>query len=82
MGRVRHSNGVQLSAVRRLLGVEQGSGKLLGLDDSWAYNVISQVGNYAESYDRNVGRNSPLKFSRGINALWTSGGAMYALPLR
>lgn len=69
-------------AVRRLLGVEKGSGKLLGLDDAWAYNVLSQVGNYAESYDRNVGRNSPLKFSRGINALWTQGGAMYALPLR
>lgn len=69
-------------AVRRLLGVENGSGKLLGLDDAWAYNVLSQVGNYAESYDRNVGRNSPLKFSRGINALWTQGGAMYALPLR
>jgi general L-amino acid transport system substrate-binding protein len=69
-------------AVRRLLGVESdGSGKLLGLDADWAYNVLSQVGNYAESYDRNVGRNSPLKFSRGINALWTQGGAMYALPL-
>lgn len=69
-------------AVRRLLGVENGSGKALGLDDAWAYNVLSQVGNYAESYDRNVGRNSPLKFSRGINALWTQGGAMCALPLR
>lgn len=69
-------------AVRRLLGVESGSGKLLGLDNAWAYNVLSQVGNYAEIYDRNVGRNSPLKFSRGINALWTQGGAMYALPLR
>jgi general L-amino acid transport system substrate-binding protein len=69
-------------AVRRLLGVEGGNGKLLGLDDAWAYNVLSQVGNYAESYDRNVGRNSPLKFSRGINALWTQGGAMYVLPLR
>lgn len=69
-------------AVRRLLGVENGSGKALGLDDAWAYNVLSQVGNYAESYDRNVGRNSPLRFSRGINALWTQGGAMYALPLR
>ena len=46
------------------------------------FNVLSQVGNYAESYDRNVGRNSPLKFSRGINALWTQGGAMYVLPLR
>jgi general L-amino acid transport system substrate-binding protein len=69
-------------AVRRLLGVENGSGKTLGLDDAWAYNVISQVGNYAEIYDRNVGKDSPLKFARGINALWTQGGAMYALPLR
>jgi general L-amino acid transport system substrate-binding protein len=69
-------------AVQRLLGVIPGNGKALGLDDKWAYNVIKQVGNYAESYDRNVGAASPLKFQRGINALWTKGGLMYPLPLR
>jgi general L-amino acid transport system substrate-binding protein len=68
--------------VRRLLGVEPGNGKVLGLDEAWAYNVISQVGNYSEIYERNVGMASPLKFARGINALWSKGGLMYPLPLR
>ncbi len=68
--------------IQRLLGVSSGNGKALGLDESWAYRVIKQVGNYGEMYDRNVGRNSPLKFERGINALWNNGGIMYAWPLR
>ena len=57
-------------------------GKALGLDEKWAYNVVKQVGNYAESYDRNVGEQSPLKIPRGINALWTRGGLLYAPPIR
>ncbi len=69
-------------AVRRLLGVNPGNGKALGLDEKWAYNIIKQVGNYGESYERNVGMDSPLKFQRGINALWTKGGLMYPIPLR
>jgi len=68
--------------VQRLLGVKAGNGKALGLDEKWAYNIIKQVGNYAESYERNVGMGSPLKFQRGINALWTKGGLMYPVPLR
>lgn len=68
--------------VRRLLGVVAGNGKSLGLDEKWAYNIVKQVGNYGESFDRNLGGGSPLKFGRGINALWTKGGAMYPLPLR
>lgn len=68
-------------AVRALLGVDPGDGKLLGLDDKWAYNVIKQVGNYAEIYDRNFGAGSPLKFGRGVNALWGKGGVMYSLPM-
>jgi general L-amino acid transport system substrate-binding protein len=68
-------------AVRLLLGVEPGEGKLLGLDDKWAYNIIKQVGNYAEVYDRNFGAGSPLKFGRGVNALWGKGGVMYSLPM-
>jgi len=59
------------AAVQRLLGVLPGNGKALGLDEKWAYNIIKQVGNYAESYERNLGMASPLKFQRGINALWT-----------
>lgn len=68
--------------VRRMLGVTPGAGKNLGLDEKWAYNVIKQVGNYGESFDRNVGQGSPLKIPRGLNAQWTQGGLMYALPIR
>jgi general L-amino acid transport system substrate-binding protein len=69
-------------AVRMLLGVEPGQGRALGLDDKWAYNIVKQVGNYAEVYDRNFGAGSPLKFGRGVNALWGKGGVMYSLPMR
>jgi len=68
--------------VQRLLGVKAGNGKALGLDEKWAYTIIKQVGNYGESFERNVGMGSPLKLQRGINALWTKGGLMYPLPLR
>jgi general L-amino acid transport system substrate-binding protein len=70
------------AAIQRLLGVTPGNGKALGLDEKWAYNIIKQVGNYAESYERNLGMGSPLKFQRGNNALWTKGGLMYPIPLR
>jgi general L-amino acid transport system substrate-binding protein len=69
-------------AVKRLLGAIPGNGKALGLDENWAFNVIKQVGNYSEIYERNLGTYSPLKFARGVNALWNNGGALYALPLR
>ena len=68
--------------VRRILGVTPGSGKNLGLDDKWAYNIVKQVGNYGESFDRNVGEGSTLKIPRGLNRQWQDGGLMYALPIR
>jgi general L-amino acid transport system substrate-binding protein len=68
--------------VQRFLGVKPGNGKALQLDEKWAYTIIKQVGNYGESYERNVGMESPLKLQRGLNALWTKGGLMYPLPLR
>lgn len=68
--------------VRRLLGVAPGAGANIGLDEAWAYNIVKQVGNYGESFERNVGQGSPLKIQRGLNALWTEGGLMYALPIR
>jgi len=68
--------------VKRLLGVTEGMGKNLGVDEKWAYNIIKQVGNYGESYERNVGKDSKLKLDRGLNALWTEGGLMYAPPPR
>jgi general L-amino acid transport system substrate-binding protein len=66
--------------VQRFLGAIYGNGKLLGLDEKWAYNIIKQVGNYGESFERNVGQGSPLKFARGANALWTKGGMMFSPP--
>jgi general L-amino acid transport system substrate-binding protein len=68
--------------VKRMLGVTPGIGKALHLDEKWAYNVIKQVGNYGEVFERNVGSKTPLKLDRGINALWTNGGLMYAMPFR
>jgi general L-amino acid transport system substrate-binding protein len=68
--------------IRRLLGVTPGMGKNLGLDEKWAYNVIKQVGNYQESFDRNVGANSKMKLDRGLNGLWDHGGLMYPLPVQ
>ncbi len=68
--------------VRRLLGVTPGNGKALGLDEAWAYNVVKTVGNYGEVYERNVGTGSPIKLPRGVNALWSAGGLMFAPPLR
>jgi general L-amino acid transport system substrate-binding protein len=54
----------------------------LGLDADFAVNVIREVGNYAEIYDRNVGEDSALELERGINALWTDGGLHYPPPYR
>jgi general L-amino acid transport system substrate-binding protein len=68
--------------IKRFLGVTPGLGELLGLDDKWAYNIVKQVGNYGEIYERNVGPDTPLGLPRGLNALWTDGGLMYASPLR
>jgi general L-amino acid transport system substrate-binding protein len=68
--------------IQNLLGVKEGNGKALGLDEKWAYTVIKQVGNYGESFERNVGQGSPLKLQRGVNALWTKGGLMYPMPIR
>ncbi len=68
--------------IKRLLGVDGPKGKGLDIADDWSYQIIKQVGNYAESFDRNVGKDSPLKIDRGINALWNQGGFQYAPPMR
>ena len=69
-------------AVRRLLGVEGDKGKALRLANSWVYDIITQVGNYSEMFERNLGANSPLQIERGLNQLWTQGGLQYAPPIR
>lgn len=66
--------------IRRLLGLEADTGKDLGLPNSWAVNIIKQVGNYGESFARNLGE--PLKIARGQNALWKDGGLQYPMPVR
>ncbi len=68
--------------VQRLLGVTAGMGKNLGVDDKWAYNIIKAVGNYGETFDRNVGAGSPLKMERGLNNTYQNGGILYAMPVR
>ncbi|MCK4507587.1 MAG: amino acid ABC transporter substrate-binding protein [Desulfuromonadales bacterium] len=68
--------------VQRFLGVIEGNGKSLGLDEKWAYNIIKQVGNYGEIFERNVGVNTTLGIERGLNALWTNGGLMYSPPFK
>ena len=69
-------------SIKRLLGTEGEMGEALGLPNQWAYNVIAQVGNYGEIYERNVGIETPLGLERGLNALWKNGGLMYAMPIR
>ena len=68
--------------IKRILGVTPGAGKSLGLDEKWAYNAIKLVGNYGEIFDRNLGKDTELKFERGLNNLWTKGGLIYAMPIR
>ncbi len=68
--------------VRRLLGVEGKLNENLGFDKSWALNLIKQVGNYGEIYDRNLGASTPFNLPRGLNNLWTKGGLIYAPPYR
>jgi general L-amino acid transport system substrate-binding protein len=69
-------------AVQRFLGVIEGNGTALGLNENWAYNIIKQVGNYGEVFERNVGVNTTLGLERGLNALWTNGGLMYSPPFK
>ena len=69
-------------AIRRMLGLQGDIGSGMGLGRNWAYNIIRHVGNYAESFDRNVGSGSELKMKRGLNANWRNGGILYAPPVR
>ncbi len=68
--------------VRRLVGLEPGSGRGLSLDDRWARRAIQLVGNYGEMFDRNLGLDTPIGLERGQNALWLNGGLIFAPPFR
>ena len=67
------------SVMRLLGGGTEDTGKLLGLDKDWAVRAIKAVGNYGESYERNI---TPIGLPRGVNALWNKGGLMYPMPIR
>ena len=68
--------------LKRVLGTDGNLGEQLGLTKDWVIRIVKAVGNYGESFDRNVGAGSPLKIERGINSLWTKGGLQYAPPIR
>ena len=70
--------------IKRVLGVEAETkiGTDLGLTNDWVVNIVKATGNYGEIFENNVGAGSPLKISRGINALWTKGGLQYGVPIR
>ncbi|WP_291298333.1 amino acid ABC transporter substrate-binding protein [Elioraea sp.] len=69
-------------AIQRFLGVTPGFGKALGVEESWAYAIVKQVGNYGEVFERTLGKGGPIGLERGLNDLWTRGGLMYAIPAR
>ena len=66
-------------SIQRFVGATGDIGKMLGLDNRWALQIVRQVGNYAESFDANL---KPLGFERGLNRLWNQGGLMYVPPIR
>ncbi len=69
-------------AMPAVIQITPGINKKLGLKDDWAVNVIKSVGNYGEIFERHIGENSSLKLTRGVNALWSKGGFLYAPPMR
>jgi len=66
----------------RLMGRSGNTHEYVGLSSDWTYNIIAQVGNYAESFERNIGLSTPIGIARGVNALWTNGGILYSAPFR
>ena len=69
-------------SVKRLLGLDGSFGANMGISNDWAYHIIRTVGNYAETFERNVGKDTPLGIASGVNALWKDGGLQYAPPIR
>ncbi len=68
--------------INRLLGTEGNLGEMLGLSSDWAVNAIKAGGNYGELFEKNIGENTPIGLSRGLNAQWQDGGLLYAPPFR
>ncbi|SDE05633.1 amino acid ABC transporter substrate-binding protein [Rhodospira trueperi] len=79
---IEEMTGSDNPSIKRLVGTDGDMGEKLGLSADWAANIIAQVGNYGEMFERNVGMDSPLEIARGLNALWSEGGIQYAPPVR
>jgi general L-amino acid transport system substrate-binding protein len=81
---VEEMKGSDNPEIKRVLGQEADTkvGTDLGLTNDWVVNIVKAVGNYGEIFERNIGANSPLKISRGVNAQWSKGGLQYAPPIR
>ena len=71
-----------LQEVRHMLGLDLNLGATIGLTKGWGYRIIKQVGNYSDVFERNIGSNSHLGITRGLNAQWADGGLLYAPPVR
>ncbi len=76
------AGGTDNPEINRMLGSEGNMHEMLGVDQSWAVNIIKNVGNYGEVFDRYLGPDTPIALQRGLNALWTNGGILYAPPIR
>ncbi len=76
------AQGTDNPEINRILGSEGDLGGMMGLSSDWAVNAISAGGNYGELFERNIGENTPIGLSRGLNAQWTDGGLLYSPPFR
>jgi len=76
------AEGTDSPEINRLLGTEGSLGEMLGLSNDWMASVIAEVGNYGEIFAANIGENTPIGLARGLNAQWTDGGVLYAMPFR
>ncbi len=76
------AEGTENPEINRMLGTEGEYGAMLRLDQNWVVNVINAVGNYAEIFNRNIGPDTAIGLSRGVNASYVDGGILYAPPFR
>ncbi len=81
-GNVDDMLGSDNPAILNLLGVEGDLGQAMGINNDFCYQVISQMGNYGEMFDKNLGPDTPFNLGRGVNDLWTNGGLLYSPPFR
>jgi general L-amino acid transport system substrate-binding protein len=69
-------------AIKRFLGIDKSLGEAIGLDPKFAYNIVKELGNYGEIFERHIGKGTPVGFERGYNQPWTQGGLLYSPPFR